>query len=300
MDLHTARQALASEWFDAYARAGYAAKGVSFGAVGFLMARVALGDTRERADFAGAMQEMSEQPLLAALLVLMCVGLVGYGTWRLIQGIADVEREGSDAVGLLKRAGYSLIGAVYLGLAVYAIGILFGWSTEEGAVRDLTATVLGWPGGRWLVGTGGAAVLASGLAELWFALSRRFQVELGRDDIRGLERISLLCTGCLGHAGRALVYSAAGIFTIRAALDFDPDEARGVAATIRELADQPYGHALVALAASGFVAYGIYYCLLSFHHHLPNEGLLRGRRGRGRSGEGAEQERTSPEASREP
>jgi hypothetical protein len=278
------RSALASDWFDTYARLGYAAKGLSFGVIGVLMVRVALGDRGERADFAGAMEEMSAQPLLAALLVAMSVGLLGYAVWRIIQGVADVEGEGRGALGLAKRGIYVVIGLLYLGFSAYALGILFGWSTQEGAVQDWTATILGWPGGRWLIGAVGVGVLVGGLAELWFALSARFQVELGRDDFGTFERVCLLCAGGVGHAGRSLVYSAAGVFAVRAAWEFDPDEARGLADTIRELADQPFGPWLVGFAAAGFVAYGVYYGLLALHHHLPNEGLMRGRGDRGHPG----------------
>jgi TRAP-type C4-dicarboxylate transport system permease small subunit len=286
MPLQTFRRALASEWFDTYARLGYAAKGLSFGVIGFLMARVAIGDRSERADFAGAMEELSAQPLLAGLLVLMAIGMVGYATWRLIQGVFDLEEEGNDALGLAKRAVYVVIGLTYLFFAAYALGILAGWSTQEGEVQDWTATILGWPYGRWLIGAAGGAVMIGGVTELWFALSRRFQVELGRDDITGLERAGLMAAGCVGHAGRALIYGAAGFFVIRAAVDFDPDEARGIADTIRELAEQPYGPWLVAFGAGGFIAYGIYYFLVARHHHLPNEGIMRGRGGGRASGRG--------------
>ncbi len=274
------REALAGEWFDRYARFGYAAKGMTFGTVGFMMARVALGQRSEQADFGGAMQELSEHPLLATLLGILCVGMFGYAAWRVLQGVADVEGEGDDLWGLIKRTGYVAVGALYAGFAVYAVGILFGWSTEEGAVRDVTAEVLLWPGGRWLVGGAGVVVFAGGLAELWFAVSGKFQVELGRDDISTFERWCIVCSGALGHTGRALVYGAAGVFVIRAAIEFDADEARGVAETIRELANQPYGPLITAFAAAGFIAYGLYYALLAFHHHVPNEGLIRGRAGK--------------------
>jgi hypothetical protein len=272
------RDALASDWFDTYARVGYAAKGLSFGLVGFLMLRVARGDRSERADFAGVMEEMSAQPLLAAMLLLMSAGFVGYAAWRLVQGVADVEGEGRDLVGLTKRGSYIAVGLLYAGFAIYALGILFGWSTDEGAVQDWTRRLMQWPGGGLPPGVIGADILAGSLAELWFAVSRRFQVELGRDDIGRFERACILCSGGIGHMGRSLVYTALGVFAIRAALEYDPDEARGVADTIRELADQPYGSWLVGFAAAGFIAYGVYYGLLARHHHLPNEGLIRGRR----------------------
>ncbi len=277
MVLKKARKALASDWFDTYARMGYAAKGVSFGVIGIMMARVAFGQRAERADFAGAMEEMSAQPVLAGLLILMAFGMIGYATWRLLQGAFDLEGEGSDLLGWAKRGIYIVIGLMYLFFATYAIGILAGWSTKEGEVQDWTATILTLPFGRWIIGAAGVGVFIGGVVELWFALSRRFQVELGRDDIRGFERMGLIATGCAGHAGRSLVYGAAGVFAVRAAIHFDADEARGIADTIRELAEQPYGPYLVAFGAFGFISYGVYYCLLARHHHLPNEGMMRGR-----------------------
>jgi hypothetical protein len=54
MNLRSTRKALASDWFDMYARLGYGAKGLAFAAIGIMMTRVALGQERERADFAGA------------------------------------------------------------------------------------------------------------------------------------------------------------------------------------------------------------------------------------------------------
>jgi hypothetical protein len=282
MDLRSTRQALASDWFDTYARLGYGAKGLSFAAIGIMMARVAMGQNRERADFAGAMQTLSEEPVLGSLIIVLAIGMIGYAIWRIIEGVADLEREGNDVVGLAKRAVYVIIGLIYLFLSAYALGILFGWSTEENQVQDWTAVILGWPFGELLIGLTGVAVLIGGLIELWSAVSRKFEVELGRDDLARWERLGLLTAGIIGHGGRSLVYGAVGFFAIRAAVEFDPDEARGIADTMRELANQPYGPWLVAIGSIGFIFYGAYYCLLARHHHLPNEGLMRGRRGRDR------------------
>jgi len=271
------RSALSGPWFDRFARAGYTAKGIIFGVVGLLAARVALGERGEQADFYGALGEIGEQPLRWLLLGLLGLGLAFYAAWRVAQGLLDVEGEGSDLRGWAKRSAYIGVGGMYGLLAVYSIGILAGWSTEEGEIRDLTATVLGWPFGRWLVGAAGVVVVGSGLLELYFALSRKFEVELGRDDLGRFERVCLICAGGFGHTARGVVYSAAGIFAVRAALDFDPDEARGLAETFRELTEQPFGHLLVGGIAAGFISFGIYCGLLAFHRHIPNEGLARGR-----------------------
>jgi hypothetical protein len=271
------RTAFSGEWFDRFARFGYASKGLIFGVVGVLAARVALGQRAEQADMAGALGEIGEQPLQWLLLITLGVGLTAYAVWRFIQGFADLEGEGSDTKGWVKRLGYIGVGGIYGFFAVYCIGILAGWSTEDGEIRDITAMVLGWPLGQWLVGAAGLAVVGSGLLELFYVVTRRFEVELGRDDLGRFERACLICTGGYGHAARGAVYIAAGVFAVRAAVNYDPDEARGLAETFRELATQPYGAAIVGAIAAGFIAFGLYCGLLAFHRHIPNEGLLRGR-----------------------
>lgn len=277
MALDTVRAALAGDWFDRFARVGYAAKGVIWGIVGLLAIRVALGSFNDEADFEGAIEMVSEQPLHALLLVLLALGLFAYAGWRLVQGLLDVEGEGSDAKGWLKRGLYVTIGLTYGALAVFAAGVLGGWSREDGHVQDWTARVLALPFGTWLVGLAGAAILIAALGELYFAMSRRYAAELGGDEIGGFQRACILCTGGLGHVARGVVYGAVGLFAIRAAVEFDPDEARGLADTFRELADQPYGVWIVGFMAAGFIAFGLYCLLLAFHRHIPNEGLIRGR-----------------------
>jgi hypothetical protein len=277
MPLEHARNALASHWFDRLARFGYASKGLVFGVVGILAIRVGLGEAGEQPDFPGALGEIGEQPLKGLLLIILAAGLLFYGTWRIVQGLADLEEEGSDVLGWLKRLAYVGAGTIYGMFGIYAVGILGGWSTDNGEIRDLTAQALGWPMGQWLVGAVGAVVIGSGLAEIYFAISRRFEVELGRDDLGRLERACLLLSGGLGHLARGAAYCAAGVFAIRAAIDFDPDEARGLAETFQELATQPYGWLIVSAIAAGFIAFGFYCLLLAFHRHIPNEGLMRGR-----------------------
>jgi hypothetical protein len=292
MPTETIRSAVASHWFDRYARFGYLAKGVAWGVVGIIALRLAFGQANEQADFYGALAEIDKQPLNAVLLVLLSVGLLGYASWRVVQGFADVEREGGDVRGWSKRAAYILVGLWYGVFGVYALGILAGWSTEEEEIRDWTATALGWPGGQWLVGTIGVVVIATGLIELYFAFTGKFEVEVGDSDLGRFEQVCVICTGWYGHAARGVVYSALGFFAIRAAVEFDPDEARGLADTLRELLTQPHGRWIVAFIAAGFIAFGLYCVLLAFHRHIPNEGLLRGRGKEGEAEPAKERERT--------
>jgi hypothetical protein len=286
MPTEVARSALSTHWFDRYARFGYIAKGVIWGTVGVLAVRVAFGEWAEQADFYGAFAEIGEQPLNAAFLILLSLALFGYAGWRVLQAVADVEGEGSDAAGYLKRSLYLLVGLTYGFFAIYAVGIMAGWSTQDDEIQDWTAAVMGWPLGEWLVGAAGALVLVAGFGELYVAVSRRFEVELGADHLGRLERAWLLFSGFYGHTARGVVYSAAGFFAIRAAVEFDPEEARGLADTFRELAEQPYGDLIVGFIAFGFIAFGMYCLMLAFHRHIPNEGVFRGRGEGGERGAG--------------
>jgi hypothetical protein len=278
MAFDTTKEALRSRWFDYLARFGYVAKGAVFGIVGVLAARVALGDRGEKADFGGALESVREQPFEAAPLIVLALGLAGYALWRIVQGVADVEGEGRDARGWIKRAAYVVLGLWY-GVFAYYVGAMLLGSTmtdDEEEIRDLTAMALAWPLGQWVVGAAGTAVIVSGLVEIYYAAARRFEVELGADRLGTFQRACLLCTGGFGHLARGAVFAAAGFFAIRAAVQYDPDEARGLAETFRELAGQPYGGWIVGVAAAGFVSFGLYCLFLAFHRHIPNEGMFRG------------------------
>jgi hypothetical protein len=280
-----ARNIVTSHWFDKYARVGYAAKGVAWGVLGVIVLRLALGDFDEQADFYGALAAIDDQPLNAVLLILLAAGLLSYAGWRLVQGGLDVEGEGTDARGWVKRISYIFVGLWYGVFGVYTAGILAGWSTDgdEEEIRDWTATALGWPAGQWIVGAVGVIIIGTGLLELYYAFTAKFEIEVGDNSDRGwFERMCVMCTGWYGHAARGLVYSAAGFFAVRAAVEFDPDEARGLAETFRELLIQPYGRWIVTFLGAGFIAFGIYCVLLAFHRHIPNESLFRGR---GKEGE---------------
>jgi hypothetical protein len=289
------RKLVATDWFDRFARFGYTAKGVVFGTLGLLMLRVGLGSISEQADFYGAFEEIGEQPLNFLLLGLLAVGLFSYSGWRVAEGVLDVEGEGSDVKGWVKRSLYIVIGLSYGLLAVWALGILAGWSTDDDGIRDLTVMAMKWPFGEVLVGGIALLVMVSGVVEVYAAVTRRFEIEFGRAEVEvgRVQRWVIEGTGFFGHLARGIVYGAAGFFALRAAVTFDPDEARGLADTIREIATQPFGFAVVFGMGAGFVAFGVYCVLLALHRHIPNEGIVEGR------GDGAEAELERRRAERE-
>ncbi len=67
--------------------------------------------------------------------------------------------------------------------------------------------------------------------------------------------------GLAGHLARAVVFTLIGIFVIKAALEYDPNEAIGFDGTLQKLAGAAYGPYLLGLTAAGLLCYALY-CLV--------------------------------------
>jgi hypothetical protein len=270
-----ARNAVASKWFERFARAGFAAKGVVFGVIGILIGRVAFGERQEDADAPGALEALGDEPVTAVLLGILAIGLIGYALWRFTQAFADVEGEGSDASGLARRAAYFWIGGTYTFFAVISVMVLTGWrrAADDDGVTQITAFALELPLGAWLVGIAGAVVILAGLREVLVAITGQFKEEFARERMSDWERRAARYIGWYGHAARGAAFVMAGIFAIRAAATVDPEEARGMADTFTAVADERFGTLILLVVAAGFVSFGLYCILLALHRHMPNEAV---------------------------
>ena len=64
--------------------------------------------------------------------------------------------------------------------------------------------------------------------------------------------------GAIGSWARAVALVLVGGFVLSAAITFEPSKARGLDASLRAVADRPYGPYLLAALALGLSCYGIY------------------------------------------
>jgi hypothetical protein len=270
-----ARRALANDWFERAIRIGHAAKAVVFGGIGLLAGRLALGDTRETPDFPGTLEAISEQPLDVLFLTVLALGLFAYAAWRFAYGIADLDDAGDGLTGLAKRGVMFAIGFTYAGFGLYAVALLLGMRRDNDGIEQETATILSWPLGTWIVGAIGAGVVIAGLNELFVAFTARFREEFRNADLAAWEKGLVLAVGWWGHAARGAIYCAAGFFGIKAAVRYDPDEAKGFSDTLWEIGTGPMGTWLLLFIAAGLVAFGVYSLLLAIHRHIPDEGERR-------------------------
>ena len=247
-------------WVEKLARFGYAARGVVYAVIGILAIQAAFSGRGQTTGTEGAIQTIAEQSRI--LLVLIAIGLIGYALWRFVQAFLDPEGLGRDAKGMVKRGAMLASGLIYSGLALTAFRLMSGSGgaagSGEGGNQALAASILDKPFGRWLVALAGIAVIASALAQIWEAYTRKFERKLTAGEMDEQERRLAVRTGQIGLASRGVAFLITGWFLVQAALTYDPSRVRGLGGALDTLARQPYGPWLLGLVALGLIAFGAY------------------------------------------
>ncbi len=248
----------AQPWMERLARLGYATEGAVYALIGLLAAGAAFGTGGRATGQHGAFEVVAESPFGSVLLGLIAVGFLGYALWRSVQAIADPDKEGADVQALGKRVGYGVSAFVYAGLAFSAVGLILGTASDGRSPDGWTALLLSWPLGQLLVVSIGAAVVGVGLHELYQAYKAEFFEYLKLGEMGEKVRTWTERWGRLGIAARGIVFGVVGTFLIRAALEYDPQEARALGGALQTLAQQPLGPWLLGAVALGLVAYGLF------------------------------------------
>ncbi|UCM87460.1 DUF1206 domain-containing protein [Streptomyces marincola] len=253
-----ARRAARSSPMNAAARWGLAARGTLYLLIGALALSIAFGGD-EQADRGGALRELASRPFGEFLIWAVGVGLVGMALWRLSE--AAFGASGPDGRKKHKRA-MSGARAVFYGVIAYSVlsfaaGEQGSGSSDEQS-RDVTAQALGLPGGQWLVAGAGLAIAGAGVWIGVRALRRSFHKDLKRAEMPQGARRAVDVLGVTGGVARGAFFAAAGAFAVRAAADYDPDEAKGMDDTLRTFADTPAGPWLLVAMAVGLALFGLF------------------------------------------
>jgi hypothetical protein len=259
----------ASPWIARLARVGYVAYGVVYALVGVLAVHAAFGGGGKTASQEGALHRVLLAPLGRVLLALIAIGLLAYAAWRLFQGIRDPEDEGRDAKGIAKRFEHVINGLFHAALAFSAGQLALGsGSGGGGSPDDWTARLMAQPLGRPLVGIAGVVIVAAGLYQLYKAYKADFRNELKAGEMSTRAKTWAVRSGRLGYAARGVVFGVIGVFLAQAALQTDPDEARGLGGALETLARQPFGPFLLGTVAIGLVVYGVFMFVMARYRRI--------------------------------
>ncbi|MGB8947275.1 MAG: DUF1206 domain-containing protein [Streptomyces sp.] len=257
-----ARRAANSTAVAAGARAGFVARGIIYILIGALSLRIAFSDGGgKQADRGGAVAEIAGKPFGEALLWLLGVALVGMALWRLSE--AAFGQAGPDGRKANKRAmaaGRSVFyGFVAYSVLSYAAGDKSsGSGSSDKSSRDVTAKVLDWPAGQWIVAIAGAVVAGAGVYIAVRAIRRKFKKHLKMSQMSARTRQVVTFLGVFGGVARGIVFAVAGGFAVTAAVQHKPGKAKGMDDTLRSFTETPVGPWLLVLIAVGLVAFGVF------------------------------------------
>lgn len=243
------------------ARAGLLGHGIIYLLIGVLAVFLAAGKSKGETDQTGALQELDQHTGGTVLLVLIAIGLSAYALWHLIQvftgpmhGASDGKEQAKERVASAARA------ILYAATAVSAWEVVARGRTQgqAGKQETWTARAMQHSGGRWLVGLVGLVIIGIGGYLVYRSFKREFTKELDLSSASARTRRTVLFLGKWGGAARGTVVIGVGILFLVAAIQYDPQKARGVDGALRSLRDTAIGPWLLGVVAIGLVLFGAY------------------------------------------
>lgn len=254
-------------WAIPVMRFGYAGRGVTYVAIAGL-SLWGIWHGGEAQGTQEVLQAIETSPFGMIVLLVIGVGLLCYTFWRLLDGISDLEDEGSDGKGMIARAGMIITGLIHGALGIAALALIAGRSNGGGGDSRLvkaTETIMGWPFGPMLVILGGLATIGAGIYYFHKAWKQTYRSKLQGNHFTTHWNTVLR----YGVAAQAVVVTIVGGFFVYAGWTHDPDEAGGLAKTFDWLSGQVYGQVLVTLLCLGLLGFAMFLFVNARYRIIP-------------------------------
>ena len=259
---HTGKQAHESPWMDHLARAGLIAYGVVHLLIAWVAVQLAFGESGRQASSKGAFAELASQPFGTVALWALAVGLVLLVLWRVLEAaFGHQDEEGTDR--LRKRAASALKALLYGVLAFTALKTLLGDSSGKG--KSMTGTVMGWPGGQWLVALAGVAVIGYAGWTAYRGWSEKFLENLDQQGRMSEIGDAYKWFGKIGYIVKGIATGIVGGLVVHAGLTHSGKQDKGLDDALRTVLEQPFGPLLLSAIAAGLACYGLF-CFARARH----------------------------------
>lgn len=240
--------------------AGWAAKGVVYLSLAYLVLQMALGSAPQQASTKGALQYIAQTAPGTVAILVLAVGLLAYAVGRVL----EVTTLARPSIGAKERFQAAVLALVYLSLAISAFTLVglagSGGGSGGGASAEQkgSAFLLGLPGGVWIVGLVGLAVVALGFYQGYQGVQRAFLATLRTSDMsHGVRNVSEKL-GMAAYVTKGAIFVLLGVFLVQSALTYDPSKARGLDGALYEISQQRWGQVVLVIVALGLLAYSLF------------------------------------------
>jgi hypothetical protein len=205
--------------------------------IGWIAVQIAFGHSRQQADRTGALHVLGGNWFGEIALWLLVVGFAGLALWRLTEAIYGTPGDNDKATTPITLFGKAVTYTVITyGVLKYALGIGAPKSSDTQSV-DLTATAMSHPGGRAVVIIAGLALIGAGIALAYSAARKHFLKKLATGQMRPRTRQAVTWLGRAGGIARGAVFVTAGVFLLVAAIEAQPQQAKGLDLALRPRRD---------------------------------------------------------------
>lgn len=228
----------------------------------FLIAAIAVQIVRgsgRSADSHGALQTLAGSAGGLVLLCVLALAFAGHALWRFVEAAAGLHQDHGEKRNL-KRAGFAAIGILYAVLCITTIRVIAGRNpgSEDQASHKATGDLLGLPGGRAITVLIGVVVIGVAVAVAVWAAKSDFLKTLHLEHLGSRMRNTVRWLGIAGQISRAVIIAVAGWLFIDAGIESNNQKAQGLDGTLRTVAHQPYGTALLLAVCAGLVLLGLF------------------------------------------
>jgi len=253
-------------WSIPVMRAGYAGRGIVY----LVVAGVSLYTLWARGHAAGTSEALSsirDSAWGIPVLVLIALGMLAYAIWRVVDATYDLEDYGTDAKGIIARAGMLVTGTLHLTIGILAVIALFKLSDggSGSGLSDAVSKVMALPAGRALVALAGLVTIGAGLYYLHKAWKRKYREVLASNHFTRNWDPMLRA----GVAAQGVIVTLIGGFITYAGLTADPEKAGGVGEAFSWLHEQAYGQILVIAVCIGLLGFALFCFVNATHRIIP-------------------------------
>ncbi len=236
---------------------GWAAKGVVYVTLAYVVLQLAFGSSTQEANTTGALKSIAGTGPGKVAMIVLGIGLLAFAVGRIL----EVTTLATPQIDTKDKVQAVLYAVLYTSLALTAFRLVSQAGSGGGGggkEQKGSAFLLGLPAGRFLVGALGLAVIAYGAMQMYKGVKEKFLGTLETGRMSAAVRKGTAKLGTFAYITKGAIIMLLGYFFVQSAVKFDSAQAKGLDAALGEIAQKSWGQVVLTLAALGLLAYGAF------------------------------------------